>query len=408
MDGGVAGATRDSNQGEEVESHDALRSKEISSGPSQPPSHTRGRIPTHRKQQLELEALQGELARLKVHVMETQVNASQKMSYWERVAKMEQLDTLKAGLENEDLHAAVEKHKILIDELDVHLRKKRRLVAAPGDLDTWDTTSSLPPADDRPRRVRAMHTAVDREFHRMHSIFLQQGLLSTTDDVFCGKLTAQPAGDMYFDVVQYATLGAPFRVIGDAMRSVVLNVVSDLPDGVDHAIEAVDDCTVYSHMTDRRGERPCHAHLVTKYYPSETRDVVIWRSILTDPAWPTHADDLVDDVTSWVEAVALPGQDTCLFTMVVRRNLGQLTAKGDDDVAELLQAVSLSQRPHLVGFLSPHAVSHHSLSRTGLSLGNLPLLLERSMLVEEPFKRAINDAIERHKQTLNGHLRHTE
>ncbi|KAF0697561.1 Aste57867_11758 [Aphanomyces stellatus] len=89
--------------------------------------HTRGRIPTHRKQQLELKSLRRELARLKGYIMDIEIPESREMTYWERVAKMEQLDLLKAGLENEDLLAAVQNNTAFIDNLQRTMRKKRHL-----------------------------------------------------------------------------------------------------------------------------------------------------------------------------------------------------------------------------------------------------------------------------------------
>ncbi|KAF0717193.1 hypothetical protein As57867_002437, partial [Aphanomyces stellatus] len=283
---------------------------EGTSSVSRPPPHTRGRIPTHRKQQLEFDALRSELARLKGHVMEIQVHESREMPYWERVAKMEQLDTLKAMYENEDLQAAVQHHTAFIDTLQDTMRKKRHLIATPPEIEeTCVTYCQLPPVDDLPRRARAMHAVVDYEYKRLHHVFMRHGLLSTTTDVFRAELNAQPSGDIHFEVVQHATLAAPYRAIGTAAWQVLSTSIPDLPPHVDQTIEPIDECTVYTHMTDKHHDTMCHGHILVKHYAVEGREILIGRSILDDPAHPTPRGDLIEDSTFWVEAVALPGQD---------------------------------------------------------------------------------------------------
>ncbi|KAF0715365.1 Aste57867_3413 [Aphanomyces stellatus] len=265
-----------------------------------PPRRTRGRIPTHRKQQLELEGLRRELARLKGHVMEIQVNASRKMTYWERVAKMEQLDALKATHENEDLREAVQDHEVFIDDLRSMLRKKRHLMAAPHEMhEMWDAYCQLPPVNDAFRRARAMHAVVDYEYKRLHHVFMRHGLLSTTTDVFRAELNAQPSGDIHFEVVQHATLAAPYRAIGAAAWQVLSTSIPDLPPHVDQTIEPIDECTVYTHMTDKHHDTMCHGHILVKHYAVEGREILIGRSILDDPAHPTPRGDLIEDSTFW-------------------------------------------------------------------------------------------------------------
>ncbi|KAF0697560.1 hypothetical protein As57867_011712, partial [Aphanomyces stellatus] len=167
-------------------------------------------------------------------------------------------------------------------------------------------------------------------------------------------------------------------------------------------IEPIDECTVYTHMTDKHHDTMCHGHILVKHYAVEGREILIGRSILDDPAHPTPRGDLIEDSTFWVEAVALPGQDACLFTSVVRLNLGRFAAAGEseiDSVVALLESASIAHQQSfdMRGILPSHAVGRQlSPPPRLLTLGNLHIYLARSVVVEEAFKRAINCAIERH------------
>ncbi|KAF0718175.1 Aste57867_1857 [Aphanomyces stellatus] len=386
-----------------------------SSTDKKPPKWTRGRIPTHRKQRLELQALQAELTRLKGEICGIRVCPTRKMSFWERLAKDEQIEMLKAQSDNEDLRGAVASHALFIDEMEALMRKKRRLVV-PSKAEAWEAyVLPTDPSD----RVRAMHQILDREFNRTDHIFLRCGLEpAAIDQRDVHRTELKPhtsSGDILFQVVERVTLAAPYREISAAAWRAVAGEMATMDDHIDQSFETIDTSTVYIHATNRRYHTPCHAHVLCKYWTSPGRDVILARSVLRDPLWPAHMNDLIEDVTSWNEVVAVPGDaNACILTTVWRLNLGQLAAQETDeidDVSVLLKATSIARRPHVQGSISPHAMAQHLASPAAprvVTLGNLHIYLARSKLIEEPYKLAINNAIERHKQATRGNAHPNE
>ncbi|KAF0718173.1 Aste57867_1855 [Aphanomyces stellatus] len=380
-----------------------------SSTDKKPPKWTRGRIPTHRKQRLELQALQAELTRLKGEICGIRVCPTRKMSFWERLAKDEQIEMLKAQSDNEDLRGAVASHALFIDEMEALMRKKRRL-GVPSKAEAWE--SYVLPTDPSDR-VRAMDKILEREFNRTDHIFLRCGLVpAVIDQRDVHRTELKPhtsSGDILFQVVERVTLAAPCRDVSAAAWRAVAGDIPAMDDHIKLTCETIDASTVYIHTTNRRYHAPCHAHILYKYFTSPGRDVIVARSVLSDPLWPARADDLIEDVISWNEVVAVPGDaNACVLTTVWRINLGQLAAHETDemeDVSTLLKSASIARRPHVQGSVSPHAMAQHLASPAAprvVTLGNLHIYLARSKLIEEPYKRSINDAVERHKQAVQG------
>ncbi|KAF0715362.1 Aste57867_3410 [Aphanomyces stellatus] len=69
---------------------------------------------------------QGRTRRLETQISTLHLNPE--MSFWERMAKVEWLETIKAVHEHEQLRHATQKHAV--SKLEVHLRKRKRLVDA--------------------------------------------------------------------------------------------------------------------------------------------------------------------------------------------------------------------------------------------------------------------------------------
>ncbi|KAF0718362.1 Aste57867_1743 [Aphanomyces stellatus] len=377
-----------------------------------PVAWKRGRIPTHLKQRLELEALQEELTRLQGQICEIRVCPTRKMSIWERMATNERAELVKATSDNNELRGAVASNAQFIDEMEALLRKKRRLVTTSSVAD-WE--AFVLPAT-APDRNRAIHWILDREINRIKHVCLRSGLppiggSAFDDDVHRAVLVPQATGNVYFEVVERVTLAAPFRDVSAAAWSVVTGVETSMDNSVQQSFEKIDDRTMYIHACDRRHHTPCHAHLLSKYHKSLTRDVIVLRSVLGDPLWTTHADgDLVEDVTAWNEIAPLPGHeaDACVLTIVWRINLGRLASSTTDeldDISALFASASIAQRPPVQGSISPHAMAQHLASPAAphvVTLGNLHIYLARSKSIEEPFRRAVIDVIERHKQEREG------
>ncbi|KAF0715363.1 Aste57867_3411 [Aphanomyces stellatus] len=365
----------------------------------------RVRLSTHRRQQHEIDSLKTELARQIAVIRDTKFTSSPlvRMTYYERMAKFARLEKLRAQLDNDELLLAVHEHAAFIDEMKGVLHKKRRLICpAEPPTNEWEFYR-LPHADDGndpTRRHRAMHAILDRERHRMHSVFLRHGLLCTPDDVFRTELSPQPAtAEIHFVAIEHVALAAPFRTVGAAIWRAMSSLLEAV-DGIEQSIDSIDDKTVYYCMTDARHATPCHANILVKHYPLGTRDVIIARSVLDDPMRPARHNDLVEDVTALcvvlvIVVASLPGQYKCHLTMVVRINLGDCdgpsNAAAMEDVITRLEAVSVAQRP-LDHTLPPDALRKHLAAPT--PLGNLHIYLARSLRVEAPFKEAINNAID--------------
>ncbi|KAF0692689.1 Aste57867_16242 [Aphanomyces stellatus] len=357
---------------------------------------------TTSRQRLEVEHLHAELASLRAQIHALQLNPTREMSFWERVAKLERLDLLRAKDENDRLRQSLDMHKTFMTELEAHVQKKRRLANSTDPCFDESLAFWLPESGDDGggRRVRAMHAIVDREYRRMHSVFLRHGLLGHTNNVFRTQLVPQPSGEIYFTVVEHAVLAAPFRAIGAAVwRLIASNGTRHSVDGLAVSTDSVDETMVYEHVINTRHATPCHTNLVHKYYTSSTSDVIVSRSVLVDPMWPT-ANALVEDCASWVEVETMPGQSSCLFTFVLRINLGQDSpTEARDHVVASLERVSLAQEPPVEGTLAHVAASVH-FGAPSVAPSNLHIVLERGMHLEGPFKRAVNAAIDAYRESV--------
>ncbi|KAF0697562.1 Aste57867_11759 [Aphanomyces stellatus] len=368
----------------------------IDSIPTDGRSGPRRKIRTQLKQRLELEALRAEMTRLQGRLC--QIRACPTMSFWGSRAKDEQVELLQVMHANEALRAAVATRAAFIHEMEALLQHKQRTNFVSKEWEAF----VLPDAPDG--RARAMHQILDREFHRTHHIFLRAGLLGTSESVHRATLTPQASsGDILFEVVERFVLMAPFRAVSAAAWRVIAGDIGTPPDDqFDQVFEPIDDNTVYIHATCRRHRT--HAHVLAKYYPTPTRDVIVARSVLVDPVHPVETGDVVEDTASWTEIEPLRN-DSCLMTLVWRINLGHLgprDAREMEKASELLASASSARRSAVQGSISPHAMAQHLASNRVVTIGNLHIYLARSKLIEEPFKRAINDVIERHQEARRG------
>ncbi|KAF0692688.1 Aste57867_16241 [Aphanomyces stellatus] len=356
------------------------------------------------RNQHDIAKLKAELVDLKAQIHALEVNPSRKMTYWERVAKFEQLAVHKARKENEQLHDATKENADFIVELEGHLKKKQRMLCHADNpcrdesLACW--LPEVPPNGDRTCRVRAMHAIVDREYRRMHSVFLRHGLLGHTNNVFRTQLVPQPSGEIYFTVVEHGVLAAPFRTVGAAAWRIFSGGGppggSSLLDGLSMSCDPIDDHLVYHRIVNTRHAIPCHANLVHKYFTTSTRDAIVSRSVLMDPTRPSAPGALVEDFTAWIEVEAMPGGESSLLTLVLRINLGHDAAPDEmGQVSARLERVSLAQLPPVDGSLAPVASSEEFTSAPPTStLSHMHIVLERSMRLEAPFKHAINAVID--------------
>ncbi|KAF0718176.1 Aste57867_1858 [Aphanomyces stellatus] len=276
------------------------------------------------------------------------------MSLWERMTTIEHIELLKSASDNQDLRAAVTSHALFIGQMESLMRKKQRLI--PAAMEPWEAFV-LP--RDASVRVRAMHLILDREYNRTQSVAV---------------LKPQLCGDIHFEVVERVTLAASHRAVSASAWRVVSGDGASTDASFEQSFETIDARTMYIHATNR-GQSP-------------TREVVIARSVLGDPMWPTHNGDLIEDVTSWTEITSIPGHEDAACAPQETNEI--------DDVTALLQLASMAQHPDVHRSISPHAMAQHLASPAApriVALGNLHNFLARSKMIEEPFKRAINNAV---------------
>ncbi|KAF0718174.1 Aste57867_1856 [Aphanomyces stellatus] len=381
----------------------------LAAPPSTSPTHSTTKsvtLSTQQKQRLELEALRAELQRLKDQLVEIEICPMREMSFWERLAKVEHAELLKATSDNEDLRRTVTSHAMFIDEMETLLRKKRRLMP----IEEWETF--ILPMDPL-GRSRAIHQILDRQFKKMPHIHLTRDLVSKnpSSSVHRAELKPQPSGEVLFEVIERVTLAAPSHAVCAAAWQVFLGNLASPDNPFEQSYEQIDAHTVYIHASDRRHAIPCHAHILAKTYTTPTSNVIVSRSILDDPMWTSHAaGDLVEDVASWVEVVPRSDddddEDSCVLTVVWSINLGRLAPPESEaihDITALLASASIARPPATPGSLSTHSIVHDLASPAAprvVTLGNLHIYLALSILLEEPFKRAISNVIaHHHRQT---------
>ncbi|KAF0700937.1 Aste57867_8547 [Aphanomyces stellatus] len=373
--------------------------------------HAKRRESTNARQRHEIERLKTQLQSLhaQIHVMEITTTA-RKMSYWERMVKIEGHERLKAVSTNEQLTRAVEDHDACLAQLTQFMQKKQRWMNDNDPSPHWDIPI-LPSIhgleDGVDRRHRAMHAIVDREHARMASVLHAAGLVghSTDTSIFQSALKSQPStGAIVFEIIEHMRLAAPFDVVGAAVwASSRTSLPLQSGGGITQTIETIDDDTLYNCSTDARHETPCHANFVMKRYRSATSLALVGRTILVDPMREMQPIDLVEDMTVWTQAEAVPDDPhACVLTLLMRLNLGvvavddRVTSQSDiDDVAARMQKVSLAQTPKVQGNLVPDAVrSQLDTPNAPVTLGNLHIYLGRCLCTEEPFKQGINSVVE--------------
>ncbi|KAF0700938.1 Aste57867_8548 [Aphanomyces stellatus] len=366
-----------------------------------PPSGT-----TSTRQKVEIEVLKAELKTLHAQIQEMEVvSSSRKMTYWEHMAKIQGLERLKAVATNGQLTEAVREHTAWTDEINLLLKKKRRLMhPTDASMRSWEAYV-LPPfstddAGSLSRRRRAMHAIADREYDRLQSVYLQAGVLGRNGaPFFQSALKPQPSGAVVFEFVEHTTVAAPFDRVGAAMwRAVSTNLPVPEGGGLVQTIDTIDDDVVYNCVTNTRQAIPLHSNIVLKRYRNATSVIQVARGILVDPMCPTDASVLVEDVTVWngVTADETAPDAACVFTLVIRLNLGHVIIDETEDLTSQLATMSLAQVPKTQGTLGTDALRGYfeTQQHAPVTMGNLHIYLGRVLRMEGPMRRGINDVVE--------------
>ncbi|KAF0688800.1 Aste57867_19622 [Aphanomyces stellatus] len=257
------------------------------------------------RQRQELKALREQVQVLKSQLAaeastrKTAVSRKREASPWEMAARDELLERNRAVAENKHLKDAVEEQSTFVEQMKKMLMKKPRLMAASIDptSEAWQeyklaATTSL--------RVASIHAIADRQFRRLQNAFIQAGLFqSPALRIADAAPRVQGDGTILMEFKRRFTLPVPLHVGGPAAWRVMQSYAPVCTDA-HYTTEDIDSRTVYQTFSQHVRGLDLHSNAIRKYYPADTRHVIVWRNVLEDALLPHMSRGSVNNEWGWM------------------------------------------------------------------------------------------------------------
>ncbi|KDO26029.1 hypothetical protein SPRG_08682 [Saprolegnia parasitica CBS 223.65] len=136
---------------------------------------------------------------------------------WEAAARRHFAESRRAMAENHQLRVAVAQQTTLIDSMKAYIHKKP--IDVTSSEETW---AQYKLAAQHSLRVAAIHAIADRQYGRQRSAFDKAGLLANDHEVHIARaLRPHAESCVLLEFINQLRHPAPFRVIGDAIWSVM-------------------------------------------------------------------------------------------------------------------------------------------------------------------------------------------
>ncbi|KAF0689722.1 Aste57867_18833 [Aphanomyces stellatus] len=254
---------------------------------------------------------QGEHLELKAQVqqLEDQLDFLTKMkaidatfaSNWENIARDLASHRQESSVENEKLRKKVMEQSEFIDTLQTLLAKKPRLAVF--ENDEW---KALRLVADRSSRLHGINSLLTRQRQLLTGVFLQCGLLDTTDtNVHKVNVCSDITKMLISESVRCVEMDVPYPILAEAAWNVSLGKEITEKWGEDYEIlEMIDPNTAYLKYTPRNGVANasgplCARYLYRRYY-EENRVCIVWKSILEDECYPLDESVMRVHQSGWI------------------------------------------------------------------------------------------------------------
>ncbi|KAF0688796.1 Aste57867_19617 [Aphanomyces stellatus] len=276
--------------------------------PSRPPSTSKDEASMTRKpKRHRVYTNKGEVARLEAEIQDLQKQllaakrvAKEDTCAWERAAAQQRVEKIKSIQVNNDLHAAVRERSDFIDRLQ-KLTKPPRWTALPdANAAAWNETMPLPA--DPARRAAAIHSLADHLYKRYETTLIQAGALNLRDDMCrCEPVTLRHQ-ELGFRSVNHLNMPAPFQLMATACWR-VLSGDEPMPtymcaDEI-NVWERLDQETSYERFQATQHGQTCHSNILRKWFETDDRVVIVWRTVVDDALVTRQPGDIVDDACGW-------------------------------------------------------------------------------------------------------------
>ncbi|CAK4617168.1 hypothetical protein LEN26_014459 [Aphanomyces euteiches] len=280
-----------------------------------PKSSMKNKFEFRQKQEMYLLKKQVDALKLELDVARRrQATTSPKsMSKWERAARQAIAEKNMSLAENERLRAAVVEQETFLEHMQAMMTKKPRLhMLSEADTADWQ---SFKLAAQESLRLAAIHAIADRQVRRKEQEFIHARVFDGTDDVFMARTIPVFHEQFRMELVESATLHAPWDVVSDAVWQVFIQG-SPLPPTATETIEFIDANTIYAQFSDLTCRPAAYSNVIRKRYAQHMGTLAVWKTVQHDARMPQLSSGAVDDESGWIEVTSVDDK-SCRLTMVV-------------------------------------------------------------------------------------------
>ncbi|CAK4266018.1 unnamed protein product [Aphanomyces euteiches] len=240
----------------------------------------------------QVDLLQAQLAtEWQKHQRSTNGQDSNVISPWEQAAREELIERNRANIENRQLKQALVELSTFLDQMQRVFAKRPRtaMISENTPSDAWQ---ALKLTAQHSLRVAAMHAISDRQYRKMQHAFINAGLFQSTQDGLASATTQlQSDGSILLELKRQSIVPAPFRIVSQALWS-ALAACTHNPEA---ALHVVDDSTIYERFSCIAGQATVHCNTIRKFYAEDSRDVILWRTVLEDVLVPNMDRGVVNN-----------------------------------------------------------------------------------------------------------------
>ncbi|KAH9067221.1 hypothetical protein Ae201684P_021385 [Aphanomyces euteiches] len=241
-------------------------------------------------------------------------------------------------------------------------------------------------------RVAAIHAIADRQYGRMDTAFINASLAGVSHNVFSLKTLRVATDKVIVQLINHATLAAPYHAVGTAVWQTSTSFLS--------TTEVVDSNTIYDQCVETKHGIPCHSNTISKLYPEARRDVIVWRTVHEDELAP-HMIKGVDDQWGWITVAQLDNPKHCRLTLLMQIMADASDAappqlKVDatvDSITTALEKFSCSLMPQRSLPTTEPLGELNRIEVTGALPPSLLACLERGRRMERLMRRAVDRTI---------------
>ncbi|KAH9138519.1 hypothetical protein AeRB84_017184 [Aphanomyces euteiches] len=332
--------------------------------------------------QAEICHLQTQVEQLKRQLDEKSVADSVEKVSWKHIAWVELQAKRRALDVNDQLKGNIQDNKSFIHEMQTFFHKRPRLtIESDIQSEEWKEYKLAAKAS---LRVAAIHAIADRQYGRMDTAFINASLAGVSHNVFSLKTLRVATDKVIVQLINHATLAAPYHAVGTAVWQTSTSFLS-----VKQATRRQRSWTPTPSTTS--ASRPSTAFLATP-----TRSP----SFHEDELAP-HMIKGVDDQWGWITVAQLDNPKHCRLTLLMQIMADASDAappqlKVDatvDSITTALEKFSCSLMPQRSLPTTEPLGELNRIEVTGALPPSLLACLERGRRMERLMRRAVDRTI---------------